>query len=284
MMDNSEKNDEFDFHVNQSDSPSVSFYIEHFGAYKKALDDVKKVIKSEGFNETRFFNEFYEEKRRALLYRKTGDGYNPLITHWLSLVKQLASVYCASFPIPEFKGLSKEFLKETAQMSSDINNLSKIERHLLDKGILFILEPSIPGLKLDGAVFLIKDKAAVIAMSLRHNRLDNFWFTLMHELAHLKLHSDILSDPIIENLDEEPDSEVEIEANMYGGDTLISRQDWRSSSLHYHVNDKKILYEFAAKVGVHPAIVAGRYRKEYNNYKVFNEIVNSFDVRGYFGL
>ena len=32
--------------------------------------------------------------------------------------------------------------------------------------------------------------APVAALTLRYDRLDNFWFTLLHELAHIALHMD----------------------------------------------------------------------------------------------
>ena len=52
---------------------------------------------------------------------------------------------------------------------------------------MLIVEPQVPGLKIDGAAFIV-DGRPVIGMTLRTDTVDNFWFTLMHELAHVTLH------------------------------------------------------------------------------------------------
>ena len=61
-----------------------------------------------------------------------------------------------------------------------------LKRH----GIKLIIEPHLPKTHLDGATLLADKNNPVVGLSIRHNRPDNFWFTLMHELAHIALHYD----------------------------------------------------------------------------------------------
>lgn len=68
-------------------------------------------------------------------------------------------------------------------------------------------------------------------MSLRLKNLDSFWFTLLHELAHIVLHYDLLKEPIIDYFDEENQNEickVEQQANRLARDTMIPKAFWRT--------------------------------------------------------
>ena len=89
----------------------------------------------------------------------------------------------------EYKFIGKDFLQYLYSTHIKTNNLSEIQNTLLEQGIYLIFEEAKPGTKVDG-VALIINKKPVIAMSLRLKNLDSFWFTLLHELAHIVLHYD----------------------------------------------------------------------------------------------
>ena len=61
----------------------------------------------------------------------------------------------------------------------------------------------------DGAVFHPSTGHPVIAMSLRFPRLGYFWFTLLHELAHLVLHADQLKEPVFFDVEGEEKDRAE---------------------------------------------------------------------------
>jgi len=44
---------------------------------------------------------------------------------------------------------------------------------------------SLPHAKIDGVCFWLDDSSPVIGLSMRHDRIDNFWFVLRHELEHV---------------------------------------------------------------------------------------------------
>jgi HTH-type transcriptional regulator/antitoxin HigA len=67
----------------------------------------------------------------------------------------------------------------------------KLAREFLNKsGIHLVIERHLPRTHLDGAATKLPDGSPLVALTLRHDRLDNFWFTLFHELAHVGLHLD----------------------------------------------------------------------------------------------
>lgn len=64
--------------------------------------------------------------------------------------------------------------------------IRKVPRILAEAGIRFVIVESLPGAKIDGVCFWLGDTAPVIGMSLRYDRIDNFWFVLRHELEHVR--------------------------------------------------------------------------------------------------
>lgn len=50
-----------------------------------------------------------------------------------------------------------------------------------------MIEPHLNRSRLDGAAIMTHDGAPIIGMTLRHDRVDDFWFTLCHALGHVAL-------------------------------------------------------------------------------------------------
>ncbi|AMR80492.1 hypothetical protein A2G96_21845 [Cupriavidus nantongensis] len=197
---------------------------------------------------------------------------------WLSRIRQQAQLLVASTELVPFNGLSAIELNEIARLCVDPKEVFSLQQLLLNKGIVLIYEASIPGMKLDGAVFCLDDGRPVVGLSLRYPRFDIFWFTLMHELAHIVLHREMLMDPILEDLDAAPEGLIEEQADRLAGDSLISRSDWRSANVKYSPTEEN-LFEFARRVGVHPAIVAGRLQRESSRKNMFATVLNEVNIR-----
>ncbi len=184
-------------------------------------------------------------------------------------------------------------LKEFSQAnfhSEAIQALVKMSRHddgpirasnfLAECGIAFIVASGLPSMKLDGAATILLNGTPLIALTLRYDRIDNFWFTLLHEIGHLKLH--LMESPTSVFLDDlesvSPDDELESEANSYARDALIPRDQWRRSNAA-RFKTKSAALELAEKLEIHPAIVAGRLRYETRNYTIHSELLGQDNVR-----
>ncbi len=119
-------------------------------------------------------------------------------------------------------------------------------------------------------------------LTLRHDRLDNFWFTLCHELAHIALHFDCDEcDVFFDDLDQAEVSPVESEANNWAGEALISSEAWKAADLCRKPTLDRVR-SFAAALRINSVIPAGRVRRETGNYRLFGKFVAGEKVRQFF--
>lgn len=213
------------------------------------------------------------------LFRKANNASDSLIDVWLSNVILKSKLIIAGNGFPEFNGLDKSDLIDLAKLSLDENIILDIPRILLKKGIVITYVKSLEGMKLDGAVYKNEYGNPVVGLSFRFSRVDSFWFTLMHELAHIVLHYDTLDTVICDDITDADNGDlIEMQANKLARDSLISRSAWRSS-LARRDNSKASVLKSAEKLRIHPAIVAGRVRFEAKDYSLCSEMVSSTDVR-----
>lgn len=167
--------------------------------------------------------------------------------------------------------------RDLAKLSTRKNWPECIKNALADLGIIFITLDHLPGTFLDGAAICRKDGTPVIALTLRHDRLDNFWFTLLHEFAHVSCHLSKDTAVILDDLDVRSSNDIEEEADKFARDALIPLELWRQRfSTDMSTEDVVGLAEEAC---VHPAIVAGRWRWESGDYRRFSRLLGRGEVR-----
>jgi len=177
--------------------------------------------------------------------------------------------------------ISKDWLSELAQLSRADDWKERVIEYLRDCGIRFVVESHLPNTYLDGAAILLSDGSPVIGMTLRYDRLDNFWFVLFHELVHIIKHlhkGDIES--IFDDLDVEAE-DIEQEADEQAGEVLVPEDKWNTALARY-LRSEDSIKNFARELHIHPAIVAGKIRKEANNYIILKDIVGQGEVRKLF--
>lgn len=263
---------------------------ENFHKYKVFSESIKKIAKSELLKRglldsndlvssiSKLFKNASSDQL-STLFRKSDNANDTLILIWLSKVSHDAKLLVSEKKITPFKGIDKEDLKRLAKLSTDENVFLKLPNILAEKGIVLIYEPSFSGMKLDGAVFSIASGNPVIGISLRYSRLDHFWFTLMHELAHVHLHYDKISSPIVDDFDNTADETlIEMQANRLAKDTFVERYIWRTCNAKNDSNEETVI-RFAQEINIHPAIIAGLLRKEKNKYDIYTNLINKIDVR-----
>lgn len=122
----------------------------------------------------------------------------------------------------------------------------------------------------------------VIGLTVRHDRLDNFWFTLMHELAHISLHFGEQISLFYDDLDNvDETNNLEQEADALAGEALVPTDKWEDSPAKL-VPSPIAAESLAREIGVHTAIVAGRMRHASKRYVYLTTIVNQAKVRHHF--
>jgi len=163
--------------------------------------------------------------------------------------------------------VTAKWLKDLARLSAFEDGPRLAREKLGMAGITLVIEPHFKGTYLDGAAMLDAGRP-VVAMTLRHDRLDNFWFVLMHELAHVAKHLDEAHPLFTDDLDSSDELDrIEREADDMACEALIPQTAWQKSAARtsYLTTDVVALAE---KLGIHPAIVAGRVRHETKNFRL----------------
>ena len=176
------------------------------------------------------------------------------------------------------------FLRELARLSTFDEGPKLAKEKLAKHGIALVVAEHLPKTYLDGAALWTIDQVPVVGMTIRYDRLDNFWFCLLHELAHLGRHfPDGKGEVFIDDLqlrerNHERDDDREREADEWAQDALIPPELWAEHPARHIPNVQNVL-SLARQADVHPAIVAGRIRHELHNYRLLSQFVGAKEVR-----
>lgn len=177
------------------------------------------------------------------------------------------------------KAITRSFLGEVARLSPLTDGPTVAVDYLAKAGIRVVVEQQMPRTHLDGAALRLAGRPPVVALTLRYDRLDHFWFTLCHELAHVALHLQRdQGGAFLDDLEAPDDSAREQDADRAAADAMIPEADWRAFRAQGSPSRDDI-EQFAASLRIHPAIVAGRIRKETQHYRLFSNLVGNRKVR-----
>lgn len=178
--------------------------------------------------------------------------------------------------------ITADFLRELVRLSY-LDAGPKLAREFLNKnGIHFLVESHLPKTFLDGAAIKLPDGSPLVALTLRYDRLDHFWFTLCHELAHIALHLDKNDvDMFFDDFSQGGTEAVEKEADKLASEALIPSKQWTRAGLSRHYSAQAVR-TFAEELRISPAIPAGRIRYERRNYTLLKELIGANKVRRLF--
>jgi HTH-type transcriptional regulator/antitoxin HigA len=276
VAENSKKTNEVDWSKFPAKEMAKRGWLESFSTSAKAAveDIVKGFISDAGLH----FG--------AASFRRTiaGEAQSPTTQYalyaWLARVIQTSRDKKASLGRFDESTLNAGFLKELAQLSwSERGPLLAVE-YLEKHGIAVVIEPHLKGTQLDGAALKDADGTPIVGLTLRHDRLDNFWFTLLHEVAHLWKHVGD-QDAFLDDLDASSEDRREAEANRLAREAFIPRLIWKRSDAFISPG-KESIDRLSRELKIHPAIIAGRLRKETGNYHLFSDLVGHNQVRAMF--
>jgi HTH-type transcriptional regulator/antitoxin HigA len=212
----------------------------------------------------------------AFAARKSDDyeNYNAGQIAWFFKARQLAE----NIKVTEFSALRlKNEIQNLPRFSITDERMAQLPFILKEMGIRLVIVEHLPQTYIDGAAFWLDDHSPVVAVSFRYDRIDSFWFTLMHELAHIlqsKNKDTFLDDNLILPPQEtqEKKSSVERDADSLASEWLIPQNllnNFIKSTKPFY--SKKKITAFAHQIGIHPGIVVGRlhYLKEipYANHR-----------------
>jgi HTH-type transcriptional regulator/antitoxin HigA len=196
-------------------------------------------------------------------FRKSSSAIapSPAQLGWVFRAQHLAE----SMVVPKFTDASMaECLEKLRPLMTSPEEIRHVPRVLSEAGIRFVLvEQLVEGARIDGVCFKVKNSPS-IALSMRLDRIDYFWFTLLHELRHVA-NRDWVKDAVLdidlvgEQADRNALPDFEVRADEEASASLIDPNE-----LHNFILRVKPLYSeeriagFARRIGVHPGIVVGR--------------------------
>lgn len=183
---------------------------------------------------------------------------------------------------PEVMGV--EFLREVAQFSKFEDGPLKVKSFLADYGITLVIEKALTGTKFNGASLMTTSGMPIVGLTLLYDRVDNFWFTLLHELAHIwkHLHSDndLYIDFFGGNKKDHLDSPEEDEADQIAREALIPIESMSHDA--FFLQTGLAVEQLADELNIHASIIAGRIRHDNSAWHKLSEYVNNQTVRHLF--
>lgn len=203
------------------------------------------------------------------------------IMGWVKLVQFKASEVI----VPTFNHENQEQLIADLRtiLVKNKDTLNKVQNKLHDYGIKLVYQAKGEKTPVDGVSFWSNGNPA-IGMTLRHHRLDNFAFTLFHELGHIYKH--LVNNDTAEFIDLETKNEEEEYKNLteekqadhFAQNSLIKEDDWNQFKKNLpHNNNDAAMMSFAKQVKIHPSIVRGRVCFALNNFRSYTSISNDIN-------
>jgi HTH-type transcriptional regulator / antitoxin HigA len=177
-----------------------------------------------------------------------------------------------------------EFLRKVARLSWSAEGPRLATEFLAKHGVHLVCLEHLPRTYLDGAALQLPDSTPVVGLTLRYDRLDNFWFCLLHELAHIGRHMDgthreaFIDDLSLREVDGVQRDTKEEEADEWAENALIPKKIWEAAQVRINPTSLAVT-AFAQQLGISPAIVAGRIRHETRNFRLLSHFVGTGEVR-----
>jgi HTH-type transcriptional regulator/antitoxin HigA len=189
-------------------------------------------------------------------------------TAWLYRVKQIAKDVLAPAYSEERTRASLVKLKSFLSAPEEARHVPRL---LAECGIRFVIVEGLKSSKIDGVCLWLNERSPVIGMTVRFDRMDNFWFVLRHELEHvLQRHG--MSDPILD-VDIGNDESVAQEEKL--ANTAASEFCAPQAKIDSFIARKAPLFPerdflgLAKILGVHPSMVAGQIQFKTGRYELF---------------
>lgn len=199
----------------------------------------------------------------------------PVQLAWLYRVKQIAS----EMLVPKFtpmRGRGAGKALQSLLISPEASR--KAPRILAESGIRFVIVEALPSSKIDGACFWLNEVSPVIGMTLRYDRIDNFWFVLRHELEHVLQGHEKTAVMLDAELEGDRAGigpsvpEEERVANEAAADFCVSQQKMQMfiARKDPYFAGRDVL-AFSRMLGIHPGLIAGQLQHYTGKYNLFRK-------------
>jgi HTH-type transcriptional regulator/antitoxin HigA len=209
------------------------------------------------------WQQVWAEPAAAFLQSAAFDADAGAVAAWLRLGElEAAGIDCQPF--------DRAGLRE---LLPTLRSLTVLEPHLFwpelqrlcaTVGIAVVVVAEVPGARASGATRWISPNKAIVQLSNRGKRNDKFWFAFFHEIGHVLLHGK--REVFIENKIGYDGGRVrqEAEADDFAGNLLIPQEFLPALD---GVRSARDVRELAKRLGIAPAIIAGRIQRDRDDYR-----------------
>lgn len=209
----------------------------------------------------------------------TYEAWNPGQWAWVRRARKLGETMQVE---KRFDPKSDAVLVKVRNLLAHPEEIRHLPRVLAEEGIRFIILKHLDKTRIDGACLWLDDRSPIIALSLRYDRIDHFWFCLMHELGHA-LKGDGLKDGLLtldislvgDRRDDDEDlPALEIEANRFAEEALIPRAELDDFVMRQGPFFSEVSVRgFAAIQRVHPGLVVGQIQHREGDYRKLRSLL-----------
>ena len=194
----------------------------------------------------------------------------PIQWAWLFRVKQLA--HALQVPAYSAKTL-RAALSELELLMIEPEEARHVPNILADAGVRFLVVEPVPRSKIEGVCFWLENKYPVVGLSMRYDRIDNFWFNLRHELEHV-LNRDGKYVPVVDEpqhlYGSSDQSQEEQLANEAAAEFCVPQEEMGDFIDRLDpVYSTERLIGFSRLMNRHPGIVVGQLQKRTQRWELF---------------
>jgi HTH-type transcriptional regulator/antitoxin HigA len=184
----------------------------------------------------------------------------PAQTAWLIRVRQIGKTLLA----PAFSEAAlRSAVLLLREFVPDRKSIREVPRVLTECGVRYVLVETLGTEKIDGACIWLDPRSPLIALSLRSDRIDSYWFTLRHEIEHLlRGHGrgskfGILDVDLEEGFTGVPDANERV-ANAAAAEFCVPQRELRRLVDRWPDISERNVIDFAQRFHTHPAFVVAR--------------------------
>lgn len=210
----------------------------------------------------------------AFLQSPAFEAHQGAVAVWLRLGElEAVNLHCEPFQRGALKQLLPQLRALTRVPAPEFCH--ELQDHCASVGVAVVYVPEVAGARSSGATRWLSPTKAIVQLSDRGKKSDRFWFAFFHEIGHVLLHGkrDIFVDD--EKIGDDAESDQEREASDFARDLLIPASYGLDLAA---AQTKADVGTLADRVGVSPAIVAGRIRHDRKDFAFCNGVNETFDI------
>lgn len=222
---------------------------------------VQELLRYFGVASSQQWETLYSQTAPSFRKSPSFAGDQGAIAAWLRRGELKAQqVECATFDAKKFREVLKQARALTLHPIEVA--LEKLIHLCASAGVALVVVPEITGTRVSGVARWLSPTKALIQLSWRYKRDDQFWFSFFHEAAHILLHGkrNVYLDADV-NAEPATEQDSEGEADRFASEMLIPPNDWQRFLSTMDFRDIEVIKQFAAEIGIAPGIVVGKLQR-----------------------